>query len=104
MKKNSAFTLKSGNKPSFAKLSGVEKSPAKKEGKAIRKKKELTPFEKAFDKARKENKDTFMFEGKEYGTALKGESKIYKANYQKGTGKFNYVDPEGKITEFTTGD
>ena len=26
MKKNSAFTLRSGNKPSFAKLSGVQKS------------------------------------------------------------------------------
>ena len=29
MKKNSAFTLKSGNKPSMAKLSGVQKSPMK---------------------------------------------------------------------------
>ena len=104
MKKDSSFKLKSGNKPSFAKLSGVEKSPAKKEGKAIKKKKELTPFEKAFAKARKEGRDTFMFEGKEYGTALKGEAKIYKAGYQKGTGRFNYVGPDGKITEFTTGD
>ena len=94
MKKESSFKLKSGNKPSIAKLSGVEKSPAKK-------KKELTPFEKAFAKARKEGRDTFMFEGKEYGTALKGESKIYKADYQKGTDKFNYVGPDGKITEFT---
>lgn len=30
MKKNSSFKLKSGNKPSVAKLSGVEKSPMKK--------------------------------------------------------------------------
>ena len=32
MKKDSSFKLKSGNKPSIAKLSGVEKSPAKKNG------------------------------------------------------------------------
>jgi hypothetical protein len=32
MKKNSAFTLRSGNKPSFAKLSGVQKSPMRKNG------------------------------------------------------------------------
>tara|TARA_R110002020_G_C15778070_1_gene728874 strand:- start:73 stop:420 length:348 start_codon:yes stop_codon:yes gene_type:complete len=30
MKKNSAFKLRSGNKPSMAKLSGVEKSPVQK--------------------------------------------------------------------------
>ena len=30
MKKNSSFKLRSGNKPSVAKLSGVEKSPMKK--------------------------------------------------------------------------
>ena len=29
MKKNSAFKLRSGNKPSFAKLSGIQKSPMK---------------------------------------------------------------------------
>lgn len=67
----------------------------------VPKKKKLTPFENAFAKARKQGKDTFMFEGKEYGTAVKGESKIYKADYQKGTDKFNYVGPDGKITEFT---
>ena len=32
MKKESSFKLKSGNKPSFAKLSGVQKSPMKKNG------------------------------------------------------------------------
>ena len=32
MKKNSAFTLKSGNKPSMAKLSGAGKSPVRKNG------------------------------------------------------------------------
>mgnify|MGYP003113371130 CR=1 FL=1 len=78
-----------------------EELKSENENSPVPKKKELTPFEKAFDKARKEGKDTFMFEGKEYGTALKGESKIYKADYQKGTNKFNYVGPDGKITEFT---
>ena len=32
MKKESSFKLKSGNKPSFAKLSGVDKSPMRKNG------------------------------------------------------------------------
>jgi hypothetical protein len=32
MKKDSSFKLKSGNKPSFAKLSGVQKSPMKELG------------------------------------------------------------------------
>ena len=32
MKKNSSFKLRSGNKPSVAKLSGVEKSPMNKKG------------------------------------------------------------------------
>ena len=78
-----------------------EELKSEKKNSPVPKKKELTPFENAFAKARKEGKDTFMFEGKEYGTALKGESKIYKADYQKGTDKFNYVGPDGKITEFT---
>ena len=78
-----------------------EELKSEKKNSPVPKKKELTPFENAFAKARKEGKDTVMFEGKEYGTALKGESKIYKADYQKGTDKFNYVGPDGKITEFT---
>ena len=32
MKKESSFKLRSGNKPSFAKLSGVDKSPMRKNG------------------------------------------------------------------------
>ena len=78
-----------------------EELKSEKKNSPVPKKKKLTPFENAFAKARKQGKDTFMFEGKEYGTAVKGESKIYKADYQKGTDKFNYVGPDGKITEFT---
>mgnify|MGYP003127757790 FL=1 len=49
MKKNSSFTLRSGNKPSFAKLSGVQKSPMK----------EVPQSEeqKARPKTRQENKE-----------------------------------------------
>ena len=42
MKKNSAFTLKPGNKPSMAKLSGAGKSPMRKNGDT----KKLIPIEK----------------------------------------------------------
>jgi hypothetical protein len=53
MKKDSSFKLKSGNKPSFAKLSGIEKSPAKNLG-DDKKKKEKPDRRQVMNKLYKE--------------------------------------------------
>jgi hypothetical protein len=53
MKKNSSFKLRSGNKPSMARLSGVEKSPMNKEMEKIPslelKPIDMKPFEQAVE-------------------------------------------------------
>ena len=67
MKKPSGFKMRSGNKPSFAKLSGANRSPMRQEDKVVGKKdystmsdEELAKISKkamqdAADRARKEN-------------------------------------------------
>tara|TARA_R110002012_G_scaffold136030_1_gene290099 strand:+ start:126 stop:767 length:642 start_codon:yes stop_codon:yes gene_type:complete len=54
MKKESSFKLRSGNKPSFAKLSGVDKSPMRKNGEEKTYGKDKLPAEDLRDEAQDE--------------------------------------------------
>jgi len=57
-------------------------------------KKELSAYEKAFAAARAAGKETFMYEGKEYNTLLKGESGrvVSEASEKAGVNAYQFGD------------
>jgi hypothetical protein len=101
MKKNSAFKMRSGNKPSMAKLSGVMKqSPAKQAvntSSIDTAKRILEPGIVKLNRAINKKKETFVHSTQApKGTKIKGDGKLITKPVEKNTKKNN---PDGSKTK-----